>query len=170
MKFGPSALSPEGFQAEGWVSRLEGEDKYIVCDAAPIRTPQGELLAVIETIQDITQRKRAEDRLREIAHEVSARTGEDFFRSLVSYLSGVLKADYVLIGEFDRTITDAVTVIALGGRDVEMKNLSFFLRALPARNLWPKRSSFTRTVSAKAFRKATFWPGGRSKGMPACFS
>jgi two-component system NtrC family sensor kinase len=60
-----SDLLPEGLQAEGWYSGLNGMDRYISFNAAPIRNRQGELIAVIETLQDLTGRKRSEEQLQE---------------------------------------------------------------------------------------------------------
>ncbi|TGU74372.1 EAL domain-containing protein [Geomonas terrae] len=58
-----SHLIPEGLQAEGWYTDLNGRDRYIVFDAAPVRSGSGKLLAVIESLEDITQRKRYEEQL-----------------------------------------------------------------------------------------------------------
>lgn len=60
---GKSGLIPEGLQAEGWYPNLNGMDRYIFFNAAPIRNGQGELLAVIESLEDITERKRYEEQL-----------------------------------------------------------------------------------------------------------
>lgn len=61
--FGKSGLIPEGLQAEGWYPDLNGMDRYIYFNAAPIRNGRGELLAVIESLEDITERKRYEEQL-----------------------------------------------------------------------------------------------------------
>ena len=61
--FNKSSFIPEGLQAEGWYSNLNGRDRYLVFNAAPIRNSQGELLAVIETLEDITERKRYQEQL-----------------------------------------------------------------------------------------------------------
>lgn len=59
---------PEGLQAEGWYYNLNGRDRYLVFNAAPVRNSAGELLAAIETFQDITERKRYEEQLEYQAH------------------------------------------------------------------------------------------------------
>ena len=61
--FCKSTFIPEGLQAEGWYKKLNGFDRYIFFNAAPIRNSKGELLAVIETLEDITERKRYEEQL-----------------------------------------------------------------------------------------------------------
>jgi len=59
-----STLIPNGLHAEDWYPKLGGRDRYIVFDAAPIYDTEGKLIAAIETLQDITERKKAEDELK----------------------------------------------------------------------------------------------------------
>ena len=61
--FNKSRVIPEGLQSESWFKNLNGQDRFIVFDAAPIRNAKGELMAVIETLKDITKRKRYEEQL-----------------------------------------------------------------------------------------------------------
>ncbi|MBU5635254.1 EAL domain-containing protein [Geomonas sp. Red69] len=58
-----SVLIPEGLHAEGWYQNLNGQERYIMFEAAPIQSGSGKLLAVIESLEDITQRKRYEEQL-----------------------------------------------------------------------------------------------------------
>ncbi|MGC9325146.1 MAG: PAS domain S-box protein [Desulfomonilia bacterium] len=58
---GQSVLLSHGLHAEGWYPRVGGKERYLIFDAAPIRTRDGDLLAVIETLQDITVLKRVEE-------------------------------------------------------------------------------------------------------------
>ncbi|MBI5441893.1 MAG: PAS domain S-box protein [Deltaproteobacteria bacterium] len=57
----PSKLLPDGLHAQRWFKNRAGEDRYVVFDAAPIRNSQGELVGAIETLQDMTDRQRAEE-------------------------------------------------------------------------------------------------------------
>lgn len=50
-------------RAEGWYRNLNGMDRYLCFDAAPVKR-DGEIVAVVETLYDITARARAEDSLR----------------------------------------------------------------------------------------------------------
>jgi diguanylate cyclase (GGDEF)-like protein/PAS domain S-box-containing protein len=61
--FGKSSFIPEGLMAEGWYSNLNGRGRYLFFNAAPVRNSDGELLAVIETLEDITERKLYEKQL-----------------------------------------------------------------------------------------------------------
>ncbi|MBN2489187.1 MAG: PAS domain S-box protein, partial [Methanosarcinaceae archaeon] len=63
--FTPSRHVSKGLHAEDWFRNVGGKDKYLIFDAAPIYNREGELIAAVETIQDITERKKAEDELRD---------------------------------------------------------------------------------------------------------
>ena len=58
-----SALIPNGLHAEGWYPKLGGKDRYLVFDAAPIHDPNGKVIVAIETLHDITKRKKMEEKL-----------------------------------------------------------------------------------------------------------
>ena len=49
-------------RAEGWYHNLNGRERYLFFDAAPV-TRDGETIAVVETLYDITDRARAEESL-----------------------------------------------------------------------------------------------------------
>jgi PAS domain S-box-containing protein/putative nucleotidyltransferase with HDIG domain len=59
-----SALIPHGLRAERWYTDPSGKDRYIIFDAAPIYDDKGNLAYVIQTLQDITDLKKAEEELR----------------------------------------------------------------------------------------------------------
>ncbi|MGO9015638.1 MAG: ATP-binding protein [Dissulfurispiraceae bacterium] len=58
-----SSLNPHGVRAEGWYENLGGKDRYIVFEASPVYNINGELIAAIETLQDITESKKVEIQL-----------------------------------------------------------------------------------------------------------
>jgi PAS domain-containing protein len=59
--YGSSVLMPQGLHAEGWFLKAGGKKRYIMFDAAPIYNHSGELVAAIETLHDITERKHIEE-------------------------------------------------------------------------------------------------------------
>jgi len=61
--YGESKLASGGLHAESWYTGLGGQDRYVIIDATPIYNSKGDLVAVVETLQDITQRKRIEEAL-----------------------------------------------------------------------------------------------------------
>ncbi len=58
-----SALNINGITAEGWYDTLGGKTRYIVFEAAPIFNTKGNMIAAIETLQDITESKTLEGEL-----------------------------------------------------------------------------------------------------------
>ncbi len=69
-KYAQSTLLKNGLQSEGWYQNLNGRNRYIIFDASPILNTKGEMVAVIETLQDISERKRAEESLQEREEEL----------------------------------------------------------------------------------------------------
>jgi len=61
--FSRSALNPHGIRAEGWYKNLGGKDRYIIFDASPVLNSRGDMIAAIETLQDVTQSKMLEEQL-----------------------------------------------------------------------------------------------------------
>ncbi|CAG1001489.1 putative signaling protein [Rhodocyclaceae bacterium] len=58
---GDSADDPFGAHAENWcVMPLRGTELYLAIDAGPIRDEEGRIIAVVETLRDMTYRKRTE--------------------------------------------------------------------------------------------------------------
>ncbi|MDD5730617.1 MAG: PAS domain S-box protein [Candidatus Omnitrophica bacterium] len=68
---GKLALTPSGLRAEGWYPSLGGKDRYIIFEAAPIYNSKGKLVAAIETLNDITERKLAEEALARQTQELA---------------------------------------------------------------------------------------------------
>lgn len=58
-----SELLEESLQAEGWRSGADGEPVYLTFNAALVRDAGGTVIAAVETLQDITARKKIEDEL-----------------------------------------------------------------------------------------------------------
>ncbi|MGR3311162.1 MAG: ATP-binding protein, partial [Candidatus Brocadiales bacterium] len=90
-------------------------------------------------IKDITERKRAEDALKNIAEGVSAEIGESFFTSLVSHLANALQVDYVFVGELDEDNRSATTV-ALSAKGEIAPNFEYNLEGTPCRNVVGKET------------------------------
>jgi PAS domain S-box-containing protein len=66
------------------------------------------------------QRNQEKRRILQIAHQVSATIGHDFFRAMAKHLAQALEADQVLIGEFRAGLTDRVVMLAgIGGLESE---------------------------------------------------
>jgi diguanylate cyclase (GGDEF)-like protein/PAS domain S-box-containing protein len=72
---GQSTLSEAAWHAESWFDNLGGKRRYAIFDAAPIYDTEGNIVAVIETLQDITELQNATKQL-ENKERLLKRTGE----------------------------------------------------------------------------------------------
>jgi two-component system, cell cycle sensor histidine kinase and response regulator CckA len=62
-----STLLPGGVHGEGWCRNQHGLDGYLMFSSAPVYNRAGEVVAAIETVEDITRRKLSEDQLRTLS-------------------------------------------------------------------------------------------------------
>ena len=76
-RYQKSALTEGGYEAEDFFSTLGENGKWIFFTAAPLRDAEGEIVGAIETLQDITDRKSAEEAIRK---------GERRVRRLLDFL------------------------------------------------------------------------------------
>jgi|GEM_PF-2187671 len=60
---GSSPLTPGGYQAEGWFPNIGGQVRYLLVNAVPVYRADGELLAAIETLEDITELRRSNEEI-----------------------------------------------------------------------------------------------------------
>ena len=65
--FDASTFLHDGVRSEGWFDNVGGERRYLIFDAVPIYNRAKELVAVIETLQDISKRKKLEEELARLA-------------------------------------------------------------------------------------------------------
>ncbi|MBI5442825.1 MAG: PAS domain S-box protein [Deltaproteobacteria bacterium] len=67
-----SPLNAEALRGERWFTDAAGRTRYIGFDAAPLKDGRGRVVGAIETLQDLTHRKRAEDALQEAHSRLEA--------------------------------------------------------------------------------------------------
>lgn len=91
--------------------------------------------ADLVTIVDITQRKRAEMAINEIATGISAKTGSSFFKQFVLSLSKVLEADTAFIGLLDTDTHAVVHTQAVCSCGEIVPNMSYALDDTPCENV-----------------------------------
>jgi PAS domain S-box-containing protein len=117
------------------MTRRDGRRLDVEVAAGPM--PDGNLLAIV---RDITERKRSETLLMNVARGVSAEMGGAFFRSLVEHLARELGADYAFIGELvgDR---DRVRTLAFVGDGSIVENAEYRLAGSPCINAVTQRGT-----------------------------
>ncbi len=110
-------------------------DRWVRAYIYPIKDEARQVREVILMHEDITERKRSEDAIRNIAAGVSARTGEDFFRDLVAHLAGLFDADYAFVGILDGHDPRVVNAQAVYADGSIAGNLSYRLDDTPCANV-----------------------------------
>ena len=64
-RYRPSRMIPGGYEAEDFFPHFGEHGRWLYFTAAPLRNADGEVIGAIETLQDVTERRRAEEALRE---------------------------------------------------------------------------------------------------------
>src|SRR5689334_7557475 len=74
-------------------------------------------------IRDITERKRVAETLRDITEGTAASTGDDFFYSLVKYLSRALQVRYCFVAECTDELKTRVRMLAFWAGEALKENV-----------------------------------------------
>ena len=75
-KYRRSPLIEGAFEAEDYFPAFANGGRWLFFTAAPLRDGQGNIVGAIETLQDITERKQAEQALRELNEQLEQRIAE----------------------------------------------------------------------------------------------
>jgi PAS domain S-box-containing protein len=82
-------------------------------------------------VRDISERKRAEESIKNIAAGVSAQSGQAFYQNMVKSLAKMFKADYAFIGLLDENNPKLVNTLAVCAHGVIADNMSYSLTNTP---------------------------------------
>lgn len=76
-KYKKSKLIEGAYEAEDWFSVLGREGRWLHFAASPIKDNSGELIGAIETLEDVTERKNAEESLHRYLREITRAQEEE---------------------------------------------------------------------------------------------
>ena len=87
-RFKPSTLVHGGYEAEDYFPHFGESGRWLFFTAAPLRNTAGEVVGAIETLQDVSERRRAEEALKE---------SEERYRllSVTDALTGLFNSRYM---------------------------------------------------------------------------
>jgi PAS domain S-box-containing protein len=97
----------------------------------PVSDDEGVVIGANAVVQEVTDRKRAENAFRYIAESVSATTGELFFRSLVEHLATAVGANYAFVGQLAGARKEQCWTIAAWNDGRIGENFQFALEHTP---------------------------------------
>jgi PAS domain-containing protein len=99
---------------------------------------------------EMRERQHAEETLRNIAIGVSAATGDEFFRSLVTNVAGNFSVDFAFLGKLDESTNDKIKTIAVWIKGSMGENFEYDLENTPCENVVNKQPCvFTDSVQQK---------------------
>jgi diguanylate cyclase (GGDEF)-like protein/PAS domain S-box-containing protein len=120
---------------EALLRHRDGRAIWVSTNAQYVRDADGKVIGIEGTTRDITERKRAEERLLDIARGVSATTGETFFHSLVAHLVPSLQADYAFVGQLVPGEADCIRTIAVQVGERRVDDFEYDLAGTPCQNV-----------------------------------
>ncbi|MEA5448242.1 response regulator [Leptolyngbya sp. CCNP1308] len=92
-----TALASFTYDEEFRVAQPQGQQTWVRARAFPICNQQGKVYRLVGVIEDLTQVKRQEEALRLVVEGTAAKTGQDFFESLVRHLADILQVRHALV-------------------------------------------------------------------------
>jgi len=128
-KYNKSGLIDEAYEATDFFPELGKEGRWLRFTAAAIRDAAGELVGAIETLEDITERKKAEEELANMKRlESLGQFADSVARDFDSLLSAILRSIFLVkvsVTDDDRVMEEILAVAEKAG--LQAKELTHWL-------------------------------------------
>jgi PAS domain S-box-containing protein len=111
-----------------------GDYRWFLARGVAAKDEEGHPARMSGSIQDVTERKRAEEALQSLATTFSAITGEEFFNKVSAHLATTLDMDYAFIGELIGK-EDKVKVLGGFGKGQKLEPFEYDLADTPCENV-----------------------------------
>ena len=129
------------YNVEFRLSRPDGSARIVHSRAEVLFDDAGSPVTLFGTIQDLTDRRRAEDLLPRIAEKIAEKTGDDYFRSVVEFIVRELGTDIAFVGERMPSGTAMRTVVLFSHGHIA-DNMEYDLVNTPCENVVGKTACF----------------------------
>jgi len=118
-KYSKSRLLEEAYEATDFFPELGDEGRWLRFTAAAIRSSAGDLMGAVETLEDVTERKRAEEELTKIKRlESLGHFADGVAKDFDSLLSAILRNIFlakVSVTEEDKVMEELLSVAEKAG-------------------------------------------------------
>ena len=117
------------------IVRPDGEIRWLLDRARIIYDENNQPLRIDGIASDISDRKRREKILKDIASGVSVQVGDNFFHSLVEFLSKTLRVDFAFVSKLIGSEVREVETLAVYGKGKNIDNFVYSLANTPCGNV-----------------------------------
>jgi len=115
--------------------RKDGSAFWNELSISPVYDKTDKATHFVGVMNDITERKEAEDVLRSIVEGSAGATGQEFFRILVKSLAGSLGFRYAFVGEVPDPVKNRVRTIAVWANGEYADNFEYDLEGAPCEKI-----------------------------------
>jgi signal transduction histidine kinase len=112
-KYKPSSLIGGAYEAIDFFPQM-GQGTWLHFTAAPVKDPQGKTIAAVETLQDITEMKKAEERIKHLSRQIidiQERERESISREIHDNVGQLLSALKMALSRVNRKIPPELSPI-----------------------------------------------------------
>lgn len=120
--------------SEHRIIRPNGEVRWLAWSGRTL-FHDGKPVRAIGACMDITDRKRAEETIRQIVEGIAPTTGRNFFVTLANHLCQACQVDYALIGAMDPARPNLVRTLGNSHRGKTIDNITYPLAQTPCENV-----------------------------------
>ena len=123
------------YDMEYRLRKKDGEYCWVLARGQAIWNEQRQAVRMAGSITDISDRKRREEILKDIASGVSVEVGENLFPSLVEFLSKTLRVNFAFISKITGSEVREVETLAVYSEGKRVDNFVYSLSNTPCGNL-----------------------------------
>ena len=130
----------------------DGADIVVDLVATPLKR-KDKVVGMIESLRDITYRKRQEEVMETLVMKSAARTGKEFLDEMVERLCKIIRADCVFFGQIEDDVGVAVQTISVFDEGRMAKNFKYDIKGTPCEKVIGKGTCIYPSGVSRLFPK-----------------